>query len=199
MKPYTTHDANLARTWWRKLAPRSDVGEDVSDGRGANPGAMARLRRARTPLFAMLHPEAIDLVLAIAPDGPPQAQERAAGLAALLAHVRQDDPGRPVAGRLGGRDPDTRVMKAARFRKLMLSAPGEARLTAFRRAVRMLSSTADVADLATAWLCWDHPTQGDRIRAEWMYRYVGANDADALSAVAADATPSPFEATENTD
>jgi|GEM_PF-2175466 len=198
MKLFTTSEARDARKWWRALAAPVEQNDDTRGERRPDTGALARLRRARTPIEAMMHAEAIDLVLAIAPDGPPQAQERAAGLAALLAHVRGDDPERSVAGRLGGHDPDIRIMKPARFRKLMLAAPGEERLTAFRRAIRQLSSTVNVADLATAWLFWDHPMKGNRLRAEWMFRYVGANQSDTRGPATEDVQIDPTEAIEKT-
>ena len=199
MSPYTTNEARRARSWWRALAaPSSSDSAGAGGARAADTGALARLRRVRSPLEAMMHVEAIDLVLEIAPDGHPHAQERVAGLAALLAHVRGDDPERSVAGRLGGRDPDQRLMKPARFRKLMLAAPGEERLTAFRRAIRLLGPSANVADLATAWLLWDHPSRGDRTRAEWMFRYVGASGGDAPAGTTEEPSTPPADAIEET-
>ena len=198
MSLYTIPEARLARKWWRELAAPLDRGNASSEARAGNTGALARLRRVRSPVEAMMHTEAIDLVLAIAPEGPVRAQERVAGLAALLAHVRADDPERSVAGRLGGRDPDLRLMKPARFRKLMLAAEGEERLTAFRRAIRLLMPSANVADLATAWLRWEHPVQGDRVRAEWMFRYVGANDADARAPADGESNTETTDAIEET-
>lgn len=146
-----------------------------------------------------MHTEVIDLIMRIAPSASSSSQERVAGLAAVLAHVREDDPSRSVAGRLGGRDPDERLMKPARFRKLMLAAPGEERLTTFRRALRLLAPVANVADLSTGWLLWDHPDTGDRIRADWMFRYVGANDEDVRSVAELDSpTPSRIAIEEST-
>ena len=197
MSLYVAPSARTARDWWRELA---EGARGRGGSRAADSGALARLRRARTPLEAMMHAEVVDLmqridpelVLRARPDGPPWQERRLADLAALavlLAHVREDDPSRSVAGRLGGNDPDDRLMKPARFRRLML-AVGEERLVAFRRAVRMLLPAVNVGDLATGWLLWDHPHAGTRTRAEWMFRYVGARDGDAPSVPAPDAPDS---------
>ena len=67
-------------------------------------------------------------------------------------------------------------MQPARFRRLMLSEPGEELFLGLRRAVAMLSRRVNVRDLADAWLYWDHPTRGDRIRIDWTFGYVGRSD-----------------------
>jgi len=197
--------ARLARDWWRELA--DGMPRRARDGtRTASSGALARLRRTRTPLEAMMHAEVVDLmqridpelVRHVRPDGPHWQEKRLAdlaGLAILLAHVHEDDPSRSVAGRLGGNEPDNRLMKPARFRRLML-ATGEDRLVTFRRAVRLLSSTVNVGDLATGWLMWDHPDVGMRTRSEWMFRYVGARESDDRRSSDPDVPDSPSPAIE---
>ena len=168
-----------ARRWWAELAGAS------AGKKGGDPGALARLRRARTPVEAVLDPEARELVRRIGATHPSRAL-RVARLATLLAHVREDDPGRPVARALGGPDEESRTMQPARFRRLMLSESDEELFVGLRRALTMLDRKANVADLAKTWLDWSHPTWGDRVRIDWTFAYVGrvpkTDDADVTDA-----------------
>lgn len=169
-KKYT--DAENVRHWWRQLS--GNTINEATQNVLANPGALAELRRIRTPHYALLSSHAINLVQLLNARQP-KYQIAVASLAVVLAHVREDDPGYAIATRLGGSKEDDRLMKPARFRRLMLAETGEERLTAFRRAIQMLKGRANVKDIATAWLLWDHEEHGDRIRVDWMFRYVGVS------------------------
>ena len=172
MSEQITPSARAAR-WWYQLQPT---------GGAPNSAALAQLRRASTPIEALLHPAAVELAIRMERRSP-AARTRACELAALLAHVRQDSNERSIAKRLGAGADDARLMSSLRFRRLMQSAPGAERMTAFRRAVQMLGNAVNVERLAYAYLYWDDEHHGERLRTDWMFDYVGGgtDDPDATS------------------
>lgn len=170
--------ADTARQWWAELAGVAVIktleregSVEVAQRRG-NPGALARLRRAATPVESVLDPEARSLVRRIGVNSS-QRPERVARLASLLAHVREDDQRNKVAFALGGSEEELRLMKPVRFRRLMLSESDDDLYLALRRAISMLGRKANVRDLSHAWLNWHHPMMGERIRIQWTFAYVG--------------------------
>lgn len=161
-----------ASLWWQSLQG-SPAGTPAKDRWPANNTALARLRKAASPIDTMMEPMAMVLVEKIGGDLR-RDKLLVIELAALLSHVRQNDT-RPVATSLGGYDADSRVMHAARFHRLMQTERAD-RAVALRRAVRMLKGKANVLDIAYAWLVWDSKTLGENMRIDWMFRYVGASN-----------------------
>jgi CRISPR system Cascade subunit CasB len=151
----------IARDWWNVL--------DGGDERKRDRGAFAELRRSADPLdlafargFNRLH---IDLKVGNQ-DWP---LLRAAAIANVLAHVREDDS-RAVARALGPQaDNAGEVMSEGRFRRLLQSEEGEDLTRNLVRAVKMLKGKANVADLARAIWWWN-----DRVRRDWAFRYLNA-------------------------
>src|SRR5262245_20677920 len=85
----------IAFSWWRRLQP----GTELAGGRGGDPGALARLRRVSL-VDAAIEEVTVDLArrLAQACNLPPNLLfERAALIAAVLAHVRANDVRRVAA------------------------------------------------------------------------------------------------------
>ncbi len=151
--------------WWRDLQP------DPDKKKPGDRAALARLRRCATVAEAMQEPAAI--VLFRLGGGQGMDDLSAAGLAAaVLAHVREDDPGVAVARRIGPDGtgtPETALMKPLRFRRLLDAATPDERLTAFRRLVALAKDKVNVRDLAAALARWD---EGRRTR--WVYEYWNA-------------------------
>ena len=158
----------VALRWWTVLQPSPD------GARRGDPAALARLRRATTPVEAIgAAPEHV-VRLARALDMM-RCPEPAAEVAAVLAHVKTHDPSRKVAQALGTRSVKDAppAMSELRFRRLLQAGTAEERMTAFRRAVRLLGGTVNVADLAESLLAWSHPDWGEQERIRWLFRYVG--------------------------
>ena len=146
--------------WWADFkhgGPREDA------------GAFARLRRAEDAVDALIEPVVVDLVKRVGFRDENRICT-VAELAALLAHVREDDSA-PVARSLRGPKFDQPVMTPIRFQRLLQTEAGAERLTAFRRAVAQLGGRANVADLARAYLDLDHPKYGRRVRVRWLLEY----------------------------
>ena len=146
-----------AAAWWRRALADRDS--------GMARGLAARLRRA-TLLEALAEPPVHELARLMGL-GAAQAGVMVR-LVQVLAEIRENDPA-SLARRLGGAEP---VMSNLRFQRL-LRAEGEVIATGLRRAVIMADRRCNVARLARDLLAWDHPDQGDRIRAEWCFDYFG--------------------------
>ncbi len=157
--------ADIAHDWWGSLA-RSES--------GSARGALARLRRAATPLDVMQEPEALRLIVAL---GHSHAPHRAAVLAGVLASVRESDDitvARSVGrGHLDGTE--NVILSEARFRRLLQSTEDE-RMEHMRRLVRLLKGKAHVPSLADGILFW-----GERVKQRWILEYYGAIDAHPSS------------------
>jgi CRISPR system Cascade subunit CasB len=152
-------DPRLALRWW----------EDLRDEKRGDRGALARLRRAATVFDAATEPATIDLCRKLGLQA--QGLEQAALVAAVLAHVRENVPGKKMARQLGAPDSKTpAVMSWLRFRRLMQFETPDELLTGFRRAIALAKGNANVVDLAGALLNWN-----DQRRREWIYAYHDAN------------------------
>ncbi|MDD9985158.1 MAG: type I-E CRISPR-associated protein Cse2/CasB [Spirochaetaceae bacterium] len=154
--------AAVAEDWWRALTA------DQSAGRGARRGALARLRRAVTPLEVMQEPEALRLIARL-----PRNPERVATLAGILAYVRETE-GRTVARSIGraSLDDEKAILSEVRFRRLLQARNDELELLeAMRRIVRLTSGKVNVYDLSYAVLHW-----GDRVRKRWIFDYYGVSE-----------------------
>lgn len=142
-------------------------------------GAVARLRRAGDLTTILMEPETLKLARRL--KKRPDELEGVAVLAAVLAEVRDDAPHLRVAKAMGSPEGQP-CCSALRFRRLLEAPPGEAQLTAFRRALAQLGRSANVRDLAESLLDWN-----DRRRQRWLYDYyhtenpaVGQNQETAL-------------------
>jgi CRISPR system Cascade subunit CasB len=92
--------------------------------------------------------------------------------AAVLAHLRKDQPERRVARQVGPESPEkpeTALLKPLRFRRLMEATTDDERLTAFRRLVALAGGALNLTDLADALLNWSEETQ-----RRWVYDYWNA-------------------------
>lgn len=152
--------ASVAEDWWRRLNSE-DIGR-----RGARRAALARLRRATTPLEAMQESEALRLIVRL-----PRDPERVATLAGVLACVRETDD-RTVARAIGREslDDEKAVMAEGRFRRLLQAPPAEL-MDAMRRLVALTKGRVNVYDLSYAVLHW-----GDRVKKQWIFDYYGVSE-----------------------
>ena len=148
--------ASVAYEWWRNLNPTE------TPQSGPHRAALARMRRAATPVEVMQEPGALRLVTRL-----PRNPDRVAALAGILAHVRESDH-RSVAravGRTALDEDRTALLSEGRFRRL-LQTPGGELMEPMRRLVRMMKGTVNVPDLASAVLYW-----GDDVRKRWIFDY----------------------------
>jgi len=156
---------HAATSWWREMQP------DHSKGRSGDRAALARLRRCATVAEAMQDAATISLFRRCGATGPNDLP--AIGLAAaVLAHVRQDQPAQKVARQVGPdspEKPETALLKPLRFRRLMEATTDDERLTAFRRLVALAGGTLNLTDLSNALLDWSEWTQ-----RRWIYDYWNA-------------------------
>jgi CRISPR system Cascade subunit CasB len=144
--------------WWRALQPGHPS--------GGNRPALAKLRRAASLLEAAQEPTTVQLARSL---GGPEWLERAALVAAILAHVRDDDPRISCARAIGKQADGSSIVSELRFRRLMATEDTTEMLTAFRRIVALANHALNVRDLAHALLRWN-----DATRTRWVYTYYDA-------------------------
>ena len=150
----------IAGDWWRHLIAK--------DGPRLGPrrAALARMRRAATPIEVMQEPEALRLIARL-----PRQPDRVAALAGVLAFVRETDE-RSVARAIGRRtldDDASALVSEGRFRRLLQTHDSEL-MEAMRRLVRMTKGTLNVHDLSFAILNW-----GDGVKKRWIFDYYGVS------------------------
>ena len=158
MAESTRRGAEIAYNWWWRLA-----GQDGAAG-GGRRAALARLRRAPTPLAVMQEPEALRLIERL-----PHSRQRAAILAGVLALVRESEK-QTVARKIGRKsldDDKSALVSEGRFRRL-LQAHDDELMESMRRLVRMTKGKINVLDLSNAILYW-----GDRVKKRWIFDYYG--------------------------
>ena len=151
-----SHPGDIAYDWWSRL---------VSGESGHHRAALARIRRAGTPLEVIQEPVALRLVVQLGTFNP----DRVAVLAGVLAHVRKSPPA-PLpraVGRSGLDDEHSAVLSAGRFRRLLQAEPHEL-LDQLRRVVAMSKGEANVRHLAAGILHW-----GDAVKQRWIFEYYG--------------------------
>lgn len=156
--------ADIAAEWWRDLVSEEP---GLRATRGARRAALARLRRADTPIEVMQEPEALRLIRRL-----PRNPDRVAILAGVLAFVREPDDQRiaRAIGRESFDEEDKALMSEARFRRL-LQTPGNDLMDPLRRLIRLTKGKANVRDLSSSVLYW-----GDRVRKRWIFDYYGVSD-----------------------
>lgn len=148
---------NVAFEWWNRL---------TSQRSGHQRAAIARMKRAATPIEVMYEPEALRLIERL-----PRDPDRVATLAGVLAWVGSDDS-RPVAravGRSSLDDSESADLSEARFRRILQTPPGDL-MDAMRRLVRVTKGKANVRDLSVAVLYWGH-----KVRQNWIFNYYNVN------------------------
>lgn len=166
---------SIAYEWWRGLNPEG------ASRSGPGRAALARMRRAATPIEVMQEPEALRLVARL----PWRDPERVAVLAGILAQVRESDERRVAraVGRKSLDDDRSALLSDSRFRRL-LQTPGPELMEPMRRLARMAKGKLNVHDLASAVLYW-----GDGVKKRWIFDYYGV--ADLRSGEGAPETPAP--------
>ena len=162
MTQSTDHQgAAAAHEWWERLTSRE--GPHLGQRRAA----LARIRRAATPIEVMLEPEALRLIQRL-----PRRPDRAAVLAGVLACVRETDERRVARaiGRSSLDDDESALMSEGRFRRLLQTQDSEL-MDAMRRLVRMAKGRLNVHDLSAAILDWGDGYRGDRVKRRWIFDY----------------------------
>ena len=162
---------DIAYDWWSRL---------VSGESGYHRAALARIRRAGTPLEVIQEPVALRLVVRLGAFDP----DRVAVLAGVLAYVRQS-PQAPLTRAVGCSrldDEQSAVLSSGRFRRLLQAEPHEL-LDQMRRVVTMSKGEANVRHLAVDILRW-----GDAVKQRWIFEYYGL-DAPHQQSVAAPSAP----------
>ena len=145
-------DAEIARKWWSHL--------DTAD--------KARLRRCVTPKEALLVWATLDLIRRLR--WSQRLTERAAALAVILAHVRQDTA-RPImrtCGRLKFED-ETASLSETRFLRLITTEGTPDLMTALVRLTQIMGRECNVAELTDVLRWWT-----DKTRQRWASDYYAA-------------------------
>ena len=174
----TDRGPGIALDWWQRLTANEGA------RRGQRRAALARMRRAATPLEVMQEPEALRLIQRL----PYRSEYRVAVLAGVLAHVRETDD-RSVARRIGRDsldDDQSALVSENRFRRLLQVEDSEL-MEGMRRLVRMNKGKLNVHDLSAAILYW-----GDGVKKRWIFDYYGVRSAlrpDAASSESPITTP----------
>jgi CRISPR system Cascade subunit CasB len=165
----TVFPGREAAAWWRELQPKDEPGNRRSGDRGA----LARLRRCATVMDAASEPATLALCRRL---GMGEAGlERAALLAAVLAHVREERFDLTVARQIGVQQDGKVIMSDLRFRRLLQADTPDEQLIGFRRLVAMTGRKLHVADLAAGLWRWSD----EETRRRWIYAYHDAPDFQA--------------------
>ena len=177
--PERQNGPTIAFEWWNRL---------TSQRSGQQRAALARMRRAATPIEVMFEPEALRLIQRL-----PRDPDRAAALAGILACVSSDER-RPVARAIGRAslddDQPPAVMSEARFRRI-LQTPTDGLMDAMRRLVAMTKGQVNVHDLSAAVLYW-----GERVKRDWVFQYYNVSSARPGGQSAAPTSPTQFSESE---
>jgi CRISPR system Cascade subunit CasB len=164
-----------AYAWWVILNP------DPARNHPGDRGALARLRRCASVAEAMQQPDTIDLFRRCRATHE-QDLIGVALAAAVLAHVRQDRPGPPVARQVGPENPEkpeTALLKPLRFRRLLEASEPDDCLAAFRRLVALAGGEVNLRDLTRALFDWPNRHQAEETKRRWIFAYWNANPAPA--------------------
>lgn len=168
------NEKSAAYTWWRQLQPQED-GEGVN--RRGDRAAAARLRRAASILEAAAEPATVDLYRRLGFTRPEVDLGRAALVAAVLAHVRKDDPGHSVAEAIGAPksgDAETALISPLRFKRVIAARDPDDLLIAFRRVIAILGGKADVKNITAVLLGFTDERWAEITRTRFAFAYHGA-------------------------
>jgi CRISPR system Cascade subunit CasB len=175
----TTHDdpkprwGQIARRWWETL---QNTRKDGTANPARDPAALARLRRAATPIDALEEPSVFDLYkkLGFSRVDFERRLPRVAVTAAVLAHIRTDGGDKGFRRRFAemlGQGGERRLMSELRFKRLLAATEDQDLLVTFRRAVALAGKKdIDVGDVASSLLDWS-----ERRRMRWAFDYYGAS------------------------
>ncbi|MGF3026763.1 type I-E CRISPR-associated protein Cse2/CasB [Methylobacterium aquaticum] len=167
------------RRWWERLPPGH---HGIEAWRLFDRGALARLRRASTPLDVLDEEVVFQLHHGLG-YGRRHAADTlvpVAVAACVLARVAADNPARSLAAVLGppygsrdGEPPP--LLSALRLKRLTAARDPDDLLRQMRRAVDLADDRpVDVAGLGETILDWLHPERGDRARATFAFEYHAA-------------------------
>lgn len=169
-KAETEKPVHPARKWWRTMA-------GWPSGNNADRGGLAKLRRCREPLNALLlAPATFNLIERL----PKSNKDRVAVLAVVLAHIRDDDSSKRIARAIGRKslsDEESALLSEGRFRRLLQSEGNEELLTNMVRLVRHMKGKANVEDMAKTILDWGDTKWGNRTRRRWAFDYYAVHNA----------------------
>lgn len=161
----------IVRSWWK-----SSIEPDTGIARATR----ARLRRAGDWREAMLEPAAILLARQLGGSENEARLRMALSLAAVLAHVKEDDPRRLMRALGHATMPlekdkgDPPRLAPLRFTRLLRSSAEELPL-ALTRLVRLAGGTANVGELGAAMMEWLSETGRERQRRRWAFDYYAAS------------------------
>ncbi|MGX7703225.1 type I-E CRISPR-associated protein Cse2/CasB [Methylobacterium sp. Gmos1] len=165
------------RRWWERLPPGHN---GIEAWRLFDRGALARLRRAATPLDVLDEAVVFHLHDALG-YGRRHAADTlvpVAVAACVLARLAADNPARPLAAVLGppyGEANAQPLLSPLRLKRLTAARDPDDLLRQMRRAVDLAGDRpVDVAGLGETILDWLHPERGDRARATFAFEYHAA-------------------------
>lgn len=170
-KPFEK-EAGAAWFWWNQLQPRDRGGRPVPGDRAT----LARLRRSSTVMEAAVEPATAELYRRLAFARPERDLPRAAMLAAVLAHVREETR-EPLARAIGtprAGEGSTALVSPLRLRRLIAARDPDDLLTLFRRMVAILGNSANVRDLARQLIAWTDARFSDISRTQFAFAYHNA-------------------------
>ncbi len=179
-----------ALLWWRRLQP---LRQDGSPNHESDRGALARLRRAGTPLDILNEEAVFGLHRALGYGGrrADQTLVSVAIAASVLARVREHDPTRKPARAAGrewfaDRDLETAALSPGRLRRLLAAREPDDVHRQMRRLVDLCGPKLDVGALAILILDWFDEARGRKTRTRFAYDYYAAGGD------LPDATPDPI-------
>lgn len=163
---YYSADIERAVSWWRKLQ-----GREIKNGKQINSlpdcATLARLRRCDRPIDALWLPATISLISQIVNDKNNECEvSRVAGLAIMLAHLRNEDE-HPLLVKLGcGHNNNKATLRLERLKRVIRVEATNELVHVFRRLLALAKGQANPYDLADSFLNW-----GDKKRKKWAFQY----------------------------
>jgi len=155
-----------------------------------NAGARARLRRARNRTESLVEPLAIELARRLSGNRDLAVTDArvlaAIDLSRVLAHGKQHDGSKRFMQQLGWRHfPGAQseadagearpVLAEVRFRRVLLTQPGEDMVSTLVRLIRQLDGTVNVESLARDMLDWYTDHRRDEVKQRWSFDYFAAS------------------------
>ncbi|HEY0929906.1 MAG TPA: type I-E CRISPR-associated protein Cse2/CasB [Gemmatimonas sp.] len=162
-----------------------------------NAGVRARLRRARNRAESLGEPMAIELARRLNGKKELQANDArtlaAIDLSRVLAHARQHEGRRRFMQQLGWQQfPGSQsesdagairpILAEIRFRRVLLTTPGEDMVTTLIRLVRQLDGTVNVESLAWDMMDWYDENRREKVKQRWSFDYFAANQPTSTGA-----------------
>ncbi|HEX5958666.1 MAG TPA: type I-E CRISPR-associated protein Cse2/CasB [Hyphomicrobiaceae bacterium] len=165
-------EAAAAWSWWSQLQPRDRGGRLIPGDRAT----LAKLRRSATVIEAATEPVTAILYQRLAFAHAERDLPRAAMLAAVLAHAREDarDPLARAIGTPRAGEGSAALVSPLRLRRLMAAREPDDLLIVFRRVVAILGNTVNVRDLAHQLIAWTDVRFGDISRTQFAFAYHNA-------------------------